>query len=139
LGEIERSRLIAIQSSLEDVSKLTKPFSLEIAGAGAFPGKNRPRVFWLGMSVEKESPLFGIQQWIEEAMAVLEFEKENRRFSPHLTLGRVKFNADFSGIFQYLEKHPFPSIAFTVDHVSLIQSHIKPSGAEYTMLSEYRF
>ena len=139
LGEIERSRLATVQSSLEGISAQANPFSLEISGCGAFPGKSRPRVFWLGMSADKESPLLSVQRWIEKEMADLGFESENRRFSPHLTLGRVKSPADFSDIFRYFDKHPFPPMRFNVDHVALIQSHLKPSGAEYEVLREYRF
>ena len=137
LGEIDKTRLEAVQAVLPGISNLTGSFDLSLAGSGAFPGKKNPRVFWLGISAEENSPLLLIQRWLEEELKSAGFKKEDRRFSPHLTLGRVKFSSNFSAVFEFMEKNPFPPTAFTVNHVSLIQSRLKPQGAEYTRLSMY--
>jgi 2'-5' RNA ligase len=106
--------------------------SLEVAGAGAFPNVKAPRVLWLGVAGESEK-LAALQAAVEDAMAVLGFEREDRRFSPHLTLGRVKFlrhRDDWQRIVESVRDVRLGG--FEADHISLIKSELRREGAVYT-------
>ena len=139
LGEIDSSRVAQVKHCLNPISNKFSSFDLNISGLGCFPGKNRPRVFWLGMEQGKENPLFGVHQWIENQLEQIGFEKEKRRFSPHLTLGRVRAGqpVDFTKIFTFIEQSPFTPIDFQVRDVYFLQSFLKPTGAEYQVIEKY--
>jgi 2'-5' RNA ligase len=65
------------------------------------------------------------------------FEREDRRFSPHLTLARVKYlraRDNWQKALDGVKDIKLP--AFAVDHVGLIKSELKPSGAVYTELGK---
>ncbi len=141
LGEIPAERVDAVKKALYPLSDQFSQFNLNVSGAGCFPGKKNPRVFWLGMEQGKENPLFAVHKWIEDHLFKLDFEKEKRRFSPHLTIGRVRArrDVDFSDVFNFLENNPFSPIKFTVEKIFLMRSFLKPSGAEYQIIESYRF
>jgi 2'-5' RNA ligase len=139
LGEIPADRVDAVQKALYPVGHQFSQFSLIVSRAGCFPGKKNPRVFWLGMEQGKENPLFAIHEWIEDQLIKLDFEKEKRRFSPHLTIGRLRARrpVDFSAVFNFFENQPFGPIRFAVENIFLMQSYLKSSGAEYQIIEAY--
>jgi len=65
------------------------PFAIRCAGAGAFPSLERPRTVWLGVR-DGADELVELNERIETALTKLRFPRENRRFTPHVTLGRVR-------------------------------------------------
>jgi 2'-5' RNA ligase len=139
LGGIESSRVDRVKECLYPISSEFSSFSLSISGSGCFPGKKRPRVFWLGMKQDKENPLFSVHKRIENQLLKLDFEKEKRRFSAHLTLGRVRARqpVDFSELFTFLENNPFTPVKFPVQKIYFIQSYLKQTGAEYRVIETY--
>jgi 2'-5' RNA ligase len=139
LGEIDPTRVELIKQTLSPLSTEFSQFSINISGTGCFPNKKRPRVFWLGVEQGKENPLFNLHSWLDNKIAALGFEKENRRFSPHLTLGRVKGKdlVDFSDLFNYIEQVPFSPIDFQVEEILFMRSFLKPTGAEYQVIESY--
>ncbi len=137
LGEIEYSKLEIIKSRLERVDLVGSSFDIKIIGSGCFPGHKKPQVFWLGVDRNAVSHLSEIQFWLEEVLSQVGFEKEKRRFSPHLTIGRVKGNESFSELYSYLDRHQFSSKKFRVENIFLIRSILKPTGAEYEVLGTY--
>ena len=139
LGEIDLSRVDQIKQLLKPICSNFSPFNLNISGSGCFPGKKRPRVFWLGMEQGTENPLFGIHQWIEDKLEQINFDREKRRFSPHLTIGRVRARqqGDFSELFSFMERIPFASIQMIVSEIYFIQSNLTPTGAEYKVIEKY--
>ena len=137
LGEIKPDLVHEIKNNLLPIKNVVEKFKLTVNPAGCFPNENRPRVIWLGISQDKNNSLICLHQWIEEKLIPLGFEKEKRRFSPHLTLGRVKTPSNFKDIFNYLKEHPFPEHSFIVKDIILMRSKLLPTGAEYTPLEIY--
>jgi 2'-5' RNA ligase len=139
LGEIDSTKVKLVKECLYLLSDEFSSFSLSISGSGCFPGKKHPRVFWLGMEQGKENPLFGVHNWIEKQLSDLDFEKEKRRFSPHLTLGRFRARqpANFSDLFTFLENNPFNPVNFEVKEIFFMQSILEPTGAEYKTIEKY--
>lgn len=134
IGEIETSQLDEIASAIEKVIKNYKPFKIKLAGKGAFPNFNRPKVFWIGIS-EVENTIRQIQGDIESALEELGYPREERGFSPHLTLGRVKFqDPTVNKIALELERMKIDEIEFTLSEVVIMQSDLQPNGALYTPL-----
>ncbi len=137
LGEINASRVEDIRKNLVSISNVVEPFTLGIRGAGCFPNRRQPKVIWLGLEHDPVNSLFKLHNWLEDKLSVLGFDKEKRRFSPHLTLGRIKYPGDFKPLFDYLDQNTFPGRIFRVDKISLIRSTLQPSGAVYTKLADY--
>jgi 2'-5' RNA ligase len=138
-GEIETEKIEKIKTLMPALGKLISPFRLEISGSGCFPNKRKPRVFWLALSQPGTEKLQVIYRWLEDHLAGLGFERETRKFSPHLTLGRVKTQTDFRPLLERMEKSPFPVTAFDVSTLELIRSHLTPAGARYTTLAAVTF
>ena len=91
LGDVSVANLKLLTDILKTETAAHRPFEVSVGGAGAFPNNRRPRVIWVG--VEAPPDLAVVQSSVETAMARLGYPREDRPFSPHLTLGRVSRNA----------------------------------------------
>jgi 2'-5' RNA ligase len=131
LGEIPEAKVPEIMSALAGAAGGFGGFRLEVAGVGAFPNPRNARVVWIGVSGDIEK-LTGLQAAIEDAMARLGMEREERKFTPHLTLGRIKYiraKESWLGALEELKDIKLPE--FDVASVHLMKSELKPSGAVY--------
>ncbi len=139
LGEIGENQIPLIEGSLRKISEKYSPFSLKIKGTGYFPPKSKaPRVFWIG--IEEEGILEKLHIQLEEEMEKLGFPKEKRKFHPHLTLGRVKTSSNLRGILDLLEQYNEKILGeMEVQKMTFFRSVLKPTGAEYSVLSEFEF
>lgn len=138
LGDTPANQIITIGEALQAACAGHSPFMLSIGGLGCFPDLKRPRVVWVGVA-EPGGHLKRLQGAVERAISPLGFPTENRPFSPHLTLGRVKEGRTdalralgecvtrLSARVQMGEVH--------VTSVSLIRSDLLPGGAVYTPLA----
>lgn len=136
LGDIDSAHVDFLkQMLLRDLDSQTG-FEVQIGGLGSFPTSKRPRVLWIG--IHAPASLASIQRMVESGTSRLGYEKEERPFSPHLTIGRVKQNlpaADLQKIRLALESLQLGNIPATrVDSVHLFRSDLKPTGSVYTKL-----
>ena len=138
LGEIETTKVQSISNAIIDASKNTKPFTVSIDKTGVFPNLKRPRVIWVGMTGDLDI-LHKLQQSIENQLVPLGFPVENRRFSPHLTLGRVRDGTSSYDCVRLGESISSLEIkaqpAFRVDSISFIRSVLTREGAIYSCLA----
>lgn len=136
LGKIESAKTSEINTILRKVSRDYRPFSLKIKGCGYFPHEKNPRIFWIG--VEAEESLYLFQAQLEKELEKIGFSPENRTFRPHLTLGRVKTATFIKETIRELKKHEEEVFGEMIaDKITFFQSILKPTGAEYIILSEY--
>lgn len=80
------------------------PIEISVKGLGWFPNERRPRVFWAG--IEGGEPLRSLAQATEQAAARLGVAVEERAFSPHLTLARIREAVPLDALRQTLESLP---------------------------------
>jgi 2'-5' RNA ligase len=85
IGEVGDETLEAIRSALQGVS--ADPFEIAIRGVGA-NNLRRPRVVW--SNIEDAGGTGGLHDAIEEALAPLGIEREERAYTPHITIARVR-------------------------------------------------
>jgi 2'-5' RNA ligase len=71
---------------------------------------------------------------VENVCGEYGFQAEDRPFSPHLTLGRVKSRRNLQPLVDYIKIGTKQECEFTADHFILYQSTLKPQGAVYTIL-----
>ena len=136
LGDVSPANVEMLSQMLSvEVSK-HESFAIEFGGLGAFPNPRRPRVIWIG--IQAPAALEALQHGIEAAAATLGYPNEERPFSPHLTIGRVRQHASPAGLQKVrnaLEETQVGSLGTTqVSAVHLFKSDLKPSGAVYTKL-----
>ena len=132
LGEVEESRIDEIRKALIAAVGSNNKLSLSIAGAGAFPNEKNPRVLWIGVTGDVEK-LGSLQAAVENAMTGLGFEREGRRFSPHLTLARIKFLKPRDNWQQKIESIRNVKLGeFEAGHISMMKSELKREGVVYT-------
>ena len=103
LGEIAGAKVSEVAEQLVGIGGVANPFDLRIRGSGCFPNRRHPRVIWLGLEHDPGNSLFKLHEWMDERLAALDFGREKRRFSPHLTLGRVKDLKDPGSLFSWLD------------------------------------
>lgn len=133
LGSTPEAMIDTIRESLVAAVSECEPFHLAIKGTGAFPTEKHPRVIWVG--VADSDALRSLRDRIEKSMAVLGFPKEEKDFHPHLTLGRVRSQRGMIALLKQLSIYREANFGeFVVDTVNLMQSELKPKGAEYRCL-----
>ena len=134
LGEVPEPRVPELSSSLGEAVRGTARFEMSLSGFGAFPSLRRPQVVWVG--VKPNSTLSTLQEAVEEAMALLGFERETRSSHPHLTLGRAQRRArpaEFSGLDELIKRLAYED-TYPVHAVDLMRSTLRPSGAVYDVI-----
>lgn len=136
LGDVSPASLDLLQQMLCAEVSQHHVFELEFGGLGAFPNPKRPRVIWIG--IQAPAGLEALQHGIEAATATLGYPDEERPFSPHLTIGRVKQNVGSAGMQQIrtaLEETKVGPLGMArVSAVHLFKSDLRPTGAVYTRL-----
>lgn len=136
LGNVSLTNLEVLMEILKAETSNHRPFEISIGELGAFPSTRRPRVIWVNVQAPQE--LEAVQVAIENATARLGYNREERPFSPHLTLGRVSRNANSGHVRRVsavLESYRVGFLgAMRVGSVNLYQSDLSPAGAVYTKL-----
>lgn len=137
LGDTTEPSVPGIAGALDNAAESLRSFSLRISGAGVFPDWKRPRVIWFG--VEAGSGLKSLQESIEDIMETFGYNRENRLFSPHLTIGRVRSQRNISPLVSALESVKGTDFgSMEVRSFSLMKSDLSPKGSEYTTLAEFQ-
>ncbi len=138
LGDIYPSRVEDITEAVQRASLAASSFELFLSGLGTFPNDRRPRVIWAGVQGDL-GPLAKLQAGIETEVTGLGFPGENRPFTPHLTLGRVRDQASSSqrlGIGAAVSSTSMvPAEPWLVESVRLVRSNLGPGGATYSDLA----
>jgi RNA 2',3'-cyclic 3'-phosphodiesterase len=139
LGNIPADKVAPISQLMKKAAGEIQPFQLEVKGLGAFPSLLRPQVIWIGLTGEIEQ-LRKLQNSLESQISPLGFPSENRPFTPHLTLARLRDTASV------IERQKLGKIisstdigsgfSISVNFISLMRSQLTPAGAIYTRLFE---
>lgn len=91
LGELPEQKLKIV---LEEVSKVTfNSFEVKVGGVGYFPGGNRINVIWLKVE-DSTNTLNDILNQLVNNLSKKGFKYDERGFTPHLTIARVKYVQD---------------------------------------------
>ncbi len=138
LGNVPQEDLPGIAAAISRIVEPLTEFSLKLEELGAFPNWQRPQVVWVGLG-GKVDRLSVIQRDIEEVLCTLGFPRETRRFSPHLTLGRIRDQAsgeDRRRFAAWAQSVRFETgLAIDVRQISLMRSRLTPAGAVYSELA----
>jgi 2'-5' RNA ligase len=131
LGEVAGAKLIEVENAVRRAARQSAPFELRVHGLGGFPNLKRPRVVWVG--VDAHEAITRAHENVEQALSPLGFEREDRDFHPHVTLGRASGGTTASGFasLQELARDFNCDARVTVATLDLMRSHLGRGGARY--------
>ena len=136
LGEVDAREILDVCKAVRGVTENLPPFEMRVAGVGGFPNLRRPRTVWLGVD-EGSAELVELHDEIEEALlASGSYRREERGFTPHITLGRCK-GEDLTPEMQALfaKQSKWHGGVQTVREVQVLSSELAREGPVYTVLS----
>jgi len=137
IGEVLPDKLVSIRDALSNV-RSESPVDLNFRGLGYFPNAKRPSVLWAG--IDASPNLQSLAGAIDCSLEKLGFPREQRAFVPHLTIARFqppRIQEPLQSSIAQKIGLDFGSLCTGEFH--LIESKLKPSGAEYTTLESFRF
>jgi 2'-5' RNA ligase len=138
LGEIGDQQVAPIAAALTEVASKCRAFDVSVEDLGCFPPSGDVSVVWVGLK-DPAGELAKCQALCEDLIEPLGFPRERRRFSPHLTLARIR---DRGGpeIRTVLQQEPPARMGVqTVGGVTFFQSTLTPRGPIYNALSKHQF
>lgn len=133
LGDTPLDRLDAVREGVGEAAASMAAFSMGLNRIGAFPDLDRPRVFWIDVQ-EGRDGLVALQRRVEKALLSRRFVREERPFSPHLTIGRVRSPQGLGLLTQQVRQTAFQTPCFSVTRIVIIKSELRPNGPVYTVL-----
>ena len=132
IGDIDGMSANEIASMLFRINR--KPFEVKVQGLQSFGGK-KPRA--VVASVEPCRPLIELQAELERLMRRVGLDPEGRKYTPHITLARLR-NSSNRDVADYLAvRGYFPTRAFTVDRFVLFSSRASVGGGPYVVEDAY--
>ncbi len=126
----------ALANAIRDAIQPVSPFTVRLAGAGAFPTPRRAAVTWIG--VEDPAPLERLVAVVQAAAAALGHSPESGPYRPHLTVGRLARPRSLTRPFDAFGATPVGP-AWTVGELALVESDTRPDGAVYTVRARLPF
>lgn len=137
LGDTQESLVPSIVAVMRDSVQGVEPFKVRLAGTGAFPNPDRARVLWVGL--DDGGVLAPIAQKIDVGLSKFGIDREERAFSPHVTIARVKSSRGKDRLKQILNAHKTDFFGEqTVNSIRLKKSVLSPQGSTYTTVEEVR-
>lgn len=141
LGDSDPADLTRLGGLLEGIAARCRPAELVVGGLGCFPNNRQPRVIWVGMQIPPQ--IKEMQQSTEAAAQRIGYAREERPFSPHLTLGRVQKNASREEVAQIAGALSAVTVGelgrFEAGGITLFRSDLRPTGSIYTPLGHFPF
>ena len=135
LGDVEEGRLSDLFVGIRKATEIIEPFRITLTGLGVFPNIRRPRVLWIGLEIPEA--MKKLYNNMEEELSRLHFPKETRKFSPHLTIGRVKGQRGMERLMSVVERMEFGPETVSVARIVAMKSELRPTGAVYAPLKEF--
>lgn len=140
LGNVEPDKAGKIGSLLEKLFGRQPAFEAALDEIGCFPSLGAPRVVWAGLT-DADKLLGRIAQKTEEELAKMGFEKENRPFTAHSTLARIRSARNRTALASEILdiNKDFKKKTFLIDNITLFESHLSPKGPAYSIIHQVKF
>ena len=132
IGEVDDERA-AMVGKVFEAPVAVAPFTLALCGVGTFPRSGTPRVVWVGVT-EGNDGLRAVETEVTSRLTPLDIPEEERAYSPHLTLARVREPAGLktAHLLDGLTDRRIGTVP--IGAITLFQSKLSPKGPTYTPL-----
>jgi 2'-5' RNA ligase len=138
IGEVDEDVARAIGSALAAPLPLP-PFDVQWATVGVFPhgraGLRAPRAIWIGAS-DGAASFSALADAVNQRLEPIVGRGDDRPYSPHLTIGRVKFPGRHAPWAEALAAAGLQPTRSRIDHVTLYRSQLSSRGPTYTSICE---
>jgi RNA 2',3'-cyclic 3'-phosphodiesterase len=136
LGEVDQREIIDVCRAVERVAAELPAYPLTVGGVGCFPNARRPRILWAGVSAGAAETVT-LHDALEQPLLELGcYRREQRKFTPHVTLGRIRGERSVDGLDKVIAKHEAWHVGeTTIAEVHVMSSELTRDGPKYTVLS----
>ena len=136
LGDTSEEQINYISEQLEKICSGYSSIELHFKEPGVFPNLRKPRVFWIGM--ERNEILVNLQGAIEVMLRDYGINRENKPFSPHLTIARIKRIENIDNLKYWLKKYRGKTIQKTkIGEVIYYESRLTSDGPIYNSIKKF--
>ena len=137
IGDTPGERVPLLVSGLRRASEeITEAFTVRFSSTGFFPPNRHPKVLWIGLT-EGNNPLIRLHTVIERELLSLGMEQADRRFHPHITVGRIRNQVPSSRLLEEFEKLTLHSDPVKVEEFVLMKSELRPDTSVYSVLERF--
>ena len=137
---VDSHRLQRLTAGLHQLATRTAPFEVAATGIGAFPDLEHPRAIWVGLHSLQSGALAALAARLETVAAEYGFEREKRRWSGHLTIGRVRDEQINRRTLDALRSAGDREFGVSkIESITLYRSHLGPAAASYEALATFLF
>jgi 2'-5' RNA ligase len=138
LGNVPSDRVSEIKDKLEEVSRKFPEFEMVVKEVGAFPSLTRPRIIWAGITKGREE-VKKLQKAVEQALKEMGFPQEEREFSPHVTIARVKLAKDIKKLTTILQKETHREFGkVLVEEIFIMRSKLTQPAPKYSRVAQVK-
>jgi 2'-5' RNA ligase len=136
LGEVDHREVPGVCRAVSETAAEHPAFSITIEGVGSFPSPRRPRILWIGVG-EGAAELCALHDALEPPLLALGcYRREERKYSPHLTIGRARSDRPTDKLAAALGAHAdWQGGQVDAQQVLVMASELTPKGPVYTILS----
>jgi len=137
LGYISLEETEEIKLILKESTSRYSPFIIKLSShVGIFPTYQMPRIIWVGIT-EGISELKELYNDLENNLANKGFPREDKDFSGHITIGRVKFIKDKANFIQIVKRIDVNNLSQAVSSIDLMESKLTPNGPIYKITAKF--
>ena len=139
LGNVGEDKMEAVYTATEEAAKASPSgFELAFTKVGAFPNNRRPQVIWVGAR-KGEEEMAELARRLDDALVPLGFKKEKKRFSAHVTIGRVRSPSDLGSLAEALQSAEAGNLGSEIiESIAVMKSDLRPSGPAYSVVKEIK-
>jgi len=139
LGNVSENKLEAVCSAVQKTAAaIPSGFELAMSGVGAFPNIGRPQVIWVGVHKGGEE-MAKLAELLDDALSGLGFEKEKKRFSAHVTIGRARSPRGLDSLAEAIRTMQAEDLGSeTIESIAVMKSELRPSGPVYSVVGEFK-
>lgn len=137
LGDTGEEQIPLIRKALAETVVNYNPFRIKLEGLGIFKNVHDPRVLWIGCQTERS--LAELRDKIDLTLSMLGFAKEDRSFSPHITLGRIKLMRQTNHLSEIITA--FKDRIFqesVISEIIFYESRLSSEGSVYTVIEKFK-
>ncbi|MEQ9620211.1 MAG: RNA 2',3'-cyclic phosphodiesterase [Deltaproteobacteria bacterium] len=128
LGDVDELQTGLVTAAIDKLLPAFSPFETNVTTLGGFPNLRNPRILYVGLSENRELEAF--HEKIERELGSLGFVSERRKFTPHVTVGRIKSRLKLKNPLAMPER-----TSFEIDKIGVMKSELGKEGSVYTPLS----
>lgn len=138
LGEVDDRQIPQVCARVTEVAAKLRPFTMSVETVGCFPNPHRPRILWAGVGRGADR-LTELHDGLEVSFQDVGYRREERRYQPHITLGRAKADRRPAQLGSTLAQQTgWQGGEMQVCEVDVMSSELTPKGPAYTVLGRSR-